>query len=116
LEFELFRRCFPLHPICHHLQSEYVKVEGMDMPDVEGINMLEEHDHPSNHRSGEEGMNMVGIHMMELEVMDMSEERPTKERSEDEGMDMVEEHSSNHRPEVEGMDIVEDITVEVVER
>jgi hypothetical protein len=85
LEFELFRRCFPLHPICHHLQSEYVKVEGMDMPDVEGINMLEEHDHPSNHRSGEEGMNMVGIHMMELEVMDMSEERPTKERSEDDG-------------------------------
>jgi hypothetical protein len=54
--------------------------------------------------------------MMELEVMDMSEERPTKERSEDEVMDMVEEHSSNHRPEVEGMDIVEDITVEVVER
>jgi hypothetical protein len=32
------------------------------MPDVEGINMLEEHNHPSNHRSGEEGMNMVGIH------------------------------------------------------
>jgi hypothetical protein len=54
--------------------------------------------------------------MMELEVMDMSEERPMKERSEDEVMDMVEEHSSNHRPEVEGMDIVEDITVEVVER
>jgi hypothetical protein len=46
-----------------------------------------------NHRLGEEGMNIVGIHMVEVE-----------------GMDMVEESPSNHWPEV---DMVE---VEVVER
>ncbi len=28
------------------------------MLEVEDINMLEEHDHPSNHRLWEEGMNM----------------------------------------------------------
>jgi hypothetical protein len=57
------------------------------------MNTVEEHDHPTNHQLGEEGMNIVSIHMMEVE-----------------GMDMVEESPSNHRPEV---DMVE---VEVVER
>jgi hypothetical protein len=55
----------------------------MDMPEVEDINMLEERDYSSNHQLGEEGMNMVDIHMVEVECMDM-----------------VEEHSSNHRVEV----------------
>jgi hypothetical protein len=45
-----------------------------------------------NHRLGEEGMNMVGSHKVEVE-----------------GMDMVEEHfhMMNHRSEVEGMDMVD---------
>jgi hypothetical protein len=43
---------------------------------------------------------------------------PSNHRSEDDGMDMVEEHPSNHRPQDEGMDmenigIVDDITMEV---
>jgi hypothetical protein len=37
------------------------------------MNMLEEHDHPSNHRLGVEGMNMVDIHMVEVEGVDMVE-------------------------------------------
>jgi hypothetical protein len=50
------------------------------MLEVKSMNMLEEHDHPSNHRLGEESMNIAGIHMVEVE-----------------GMNMVEKHSSNHR-------------------
>jgi hypothetical protein len=34
MELELYVRCFLLHPSCHHLQSEQVEVEGMDMPEV----------------------------------------------------------------------------------
>jgi hypothetical protein len=41
------------------------------------MNMVEEHDHPSNHWLREEGMNMAGIHMVELEGMDRMEERPS---------------------------------------
>jgi hypothetical protein len=52
------------------------------------MNTGEEHDHPMNHRLGEEDMNMTGIHMVEVE-----------------GMDMVEEHPLNHRLKVEGTDI-----------
>jgi hypothetical protein len=36
--------------------------------------MVEEQDHPTNHRLGEEGMNMVGSHMIEVKGMDMMEE------------------------------------------
>jgi hypothetical protein len=53
---------------CHHLQSEHVEVEGMDMSEVEIMNMVEEQDHLTNHRLGEKDMNMVGIHMVEVEV------------------------------------------------
>jgi hypothetical protein len=62
-------------------------MEGMDMPEVEGTDMIEEQDHPTNHRLGEEGMNMV-------EVSDM---------------DTVEEHfhQMNHRPEMDGMDTMD---------
>jgi hypothetical protein len=88
----------------------------MDMLGVEGMNMLEEHDRPSNHWLEEEGMDMADIHMVEVEVMDMVEERPLKERPEVEGINTEEEHSSKERPKVEGMDMVEDMTTEVVER
>jgi hypothetical protein len=92
----------------------------MDMPGVESMNMVEEHGQPMNHRLGEEGMNtvkehdhpmnhqmgendmnMAGIHMVEVEGMDMVEERPLNHRSEVEGIDR------------EDSDMVE---VEVVER
>jgi hypothetical protein len=36
----------------------------MDMTEVEGMNMVKEHDHPSNHWLGEEGMNMTSTHMV----------------------------------------------------
>jgi hypothetical protein len=60
-EFELYGRCCPLHPNCHHLQSEQVEIEGMDMSKVEGMNMVEQ-DHPTNHQLREEDMNMVEEH------------------------------------------------------
>jgi hypothetical protein len=61
---------------------------------------------------------MAGIHMVEVEGMDMMEERSSNHRSDDEGIDMVEERSSNHQSEVKGIDredidMVEDMTVEV---
>jgi hypothetical protein len=91
--------------------------------EVDDVNMVKEHDHPSNYRLKEEGMDMTDIHMMEMEGMDMVEEHPSNRQSDDAGMDMVEERSMNHRPEVEGIDkndinIVEDMTMEmkVVER
>jgi hypothetical protein len=37
---ELYGRCFPLHPSFHHIQSELVEMEGMDMPEVEDMNMV----------------------------------------------------------------------------
>jgi hypothetical protein len=40
----------------------------MDMLEVEGMNMVEEQDHLMNHRLGEENMNMVGLHMVEVSV------------------------------------------------
>jgi hypothetical protein len=99
MEIELYVRCCPLYPSCHHLQSEQTEVEDMDMSEVEGmdmsevqcINMVEEQNHPTNHCLGEVG-----------------------------DMDMVEEyyHLMNHRSYVESMDredscMGEDITVEV---
>jgi hypothetical protein len=59
----------------------------------EGMNMVEEQDHSMNHRLGEEGMNMVGSHMVEVEDMDTVEEHF---------------HSMNHRSEVDGMDTVDE--------
>jgi hypothetical protein len=61
------------------------------------MNMLKKHECPSNQRREVEGVDMVGIHMVE--------ERLSKERSEVEGMDMVEERPSKERPEVKGMDM-----------
>jgi hypothetical protein len=58
MELEMYERCFPLHPSCHHLQSEQDEVEGMDMTEVVGTNKVEEYDYPTNH--GEEGMNNRG--------------------------------------------------------
>jgi hypothetical protein len=45
----------------------------MDMPEVERMYMVEEQDHLTNHRLGEEGMNMVGINMVEVDGMDTVE-------------------------------------------
>jgi hypothetical protein len=72
------------HPSCHQLWSEQLEVEGMDM--------VEEQDHPMNHRLGVEGMNMVGSNMVEVD-----------------GIDTVEEHfhPMNDGPELEGMDTVD---------
>jgi hypothetical protein len=50
----------------------------MNMMEVEGTNMVEEHDHPTKHRLGEEDMNMVKEHY-----------HPTKHRLEVEDMDMM---------------------------
>jgi hypothetical protein len=63
------------------------------------MNMLEEHDRPSNHRPEEEDMDMAGIHMVKVEAMDMMVKYPSKERS-----------------EVKDMDMMEDMMTEVVER
>jgi hypothetical protein len=82
----------PHHPSCHQLQSEQVEVKGMDMSEVEGINMVEEQDHLTNHRLVKEGMNMVGNNMVEVNGMDTMNEHF---------------HSINQRPEVEGMNTVD---------
>jgi hypothetical protein len=90
----------------------------MDMPEVEGMNMMEGHDHPSNYRLGEEDIPMVKV-----EDMNMMEEHPSNHWPEDESTNMMEERMSNYQPEVEGIDredidMVEDMMVEpeVVER
>jgi hypothetical protein len=99
----------------------------MYMPEVEGMNMVEEQDHPMNHRLGEEGMNMVGSNMVEVDVMDTVEGHfhPMNHRPDVEGTDTVEKHFHlmNHRPDVEGMDTVDTgmgkdraVELEVVER
>jgi hypothetical protein len=46
----------------------------MDMSEVEGVDMVEEQDHLTNHQLGEEGMNTIEEHF----------------------------HPINHQPEVEG--------------
>jgi hypothetical protein len=38
------------------------------------MNMVEEQNHPTNHRLGEEGINMVGSNMVEVDGMDTVEE------------------------------------------
>jgi hypothetical protein len=123
----LYERYSPHHPSCHHLRSEQVKLEGMDMPEVKGMDMFEEQDHPMNHRLGKEGMNMVDNNIMEVDGMDTVEEHfhSMNHRPEVEGTDTVEEyfHPMNHRPEVNGMDTVDtgmgedrSTELEVVER
>jgi hypothetical protein len=66
------------------------------------MDMVEEQEHPMNHRLGEEDMNMVGSNMVEVDGMDTVEEhfRPMNHRSEVEGTDTVEDHFHlmNHRP------------------
>jgi hypothetical protein len=71
-------------------------VDGIDMPEVKGMNMLEEHERSLNQRSEVEVMGMVGICMVGVECMDM-----------------VEEHLSKQQPVVEDMDMVEDTMAEV---
>jgi hypothetical protein len=64
----------------------------MDTPEVEGIDIVEEQNHSTNHRLGEESMNMVGNNMVEVDDMDTMEEHF---------------HLMNHRPNVKGMDTVD---------
>jgi hypothetical protein len=107
-ELELYERCSPHHPCCHHLRSEQVELEDMDMPEVESMNMVGEQNHPTNHRWGKEDIHMVGSHMVEVEGMDTVVEHYhlMNHRPEVPDIDTVEDHyhSMNHRPEVEGMD------------
>jgi hypothetical protein len=70
----------------------------MDIPEVERKNILEKHEHPWNQWPEVEGMDMMGIHM--LEGIGMVEERLSNERPEVEGMDTEEERLSKERPEV----------------
>jgi hypothetical protein len=91
------------------------------------MNMVEEQDHPTNYRWGEEDIHMVGIHIVEVEGMDAVEKHyhPMNHRPKVEGMDREKGHyhRMNHRPKVDGMDMEdsgmgEDMMVEseVVER
>jgi hypothetical protein len=72
------------------------------------MNMVEEQDHPMNHQWGEEDMNMMDSHMMEVKDMNTLEEHyhPMNHQPEVEDMDTVKEHyhPMNHRSEVNGMD------------
>jgi hypothetical protein len=43
------------------------------MLEVKGMNMFEEQNHLTNHQLGEENMNMVGSHIVEVAGMDMVE-------------------------------------------
>jgi hypothetical protein len=85
----------------------------MDMPEVERMDMVEEQNHPMNHRLREEGMNMVDSNMVEVDGMDTVDDHfhPMNHRPEVEDMDTVKEHfhPMNHRPEVEGMDTVDTV-------
>jgi hypothetical protein len=72
MELELYGRCFSLHLSCHQLE-----VEDIDMLEVEGTNMVQEHNYPMNHQLEEEGMNMLEeyyhltIHRLEVKDMDI---------------------------------------------
>jgi hypothetical protein len=75
------------------------------------MDMIEEQDHPMDHRLGEEGMNMMGSNMVEVDDMNTVEVHflPMNHWSKVEGMNMVEKHfhPMNHRPEVESMDTMD---------
>jgi hypothetical protein len=43
-------------------------MECMNRSEVEAMDILEEHDHSSNHRPKEEGMDITGIHIVEVDV------------------------------------------------
>jgi hypothetical protein len=79
---------------------------GIDMMDeclsarseLQGVNMTKE---CMSTWSEVEGIDTTGIHMVEVEVEDMTEERPSKRRSKVEDMDMM------------GIHMVEDTTTKV---
>jgi hypothetical protein len=48
----LYERYSPRHSSCHHLRTENVEVEGMDIPEVEDMDIVEEQDHPTKHWLG----------------------------------------------------------------
>jgi hypothetical protein len=55
-------------------------VDGIDMPEVKSMNMLEEHERSLNQWSEVEVMGMAGICMVGVECMDMVEERLSKQQ------------------------------------
>jgi hypothetical protein len=67
-------------------------------PEVDDMDMVDDHFHLMNHRLEVEGMNTVEEHF-----------HPMNHRPEVEGLDTMEEHFylMNHRPEVEGIDTVD---------
>jgi hypothetical protein len=69
-------------------------VEGIDMTEVEGMDMVKNQDYLMNYRLREKDMNMVDSHMVEVEGYF----HPMNHRSEVEDMDTVEEyfHPMNH--------------------
>jgi hypothetical protein len=82
----------------HWLGEECMNMVGSNMVEVEGMNTVEKHFHPMNHRPEVEGMDTVEEHF-----------HPMNHRPEVEGMDTVKEHfhPMNHWPEVEGIDTVD---------
>jgi hypothetical protein len=84
-----FGRWFLLHLICHHLQSEYVEVEGTDMPEMQSMNMSDER--PLKRLTEVEGMDTTDVHI--VMGKDMAEERPSKRRPEVEVKDMTDKYS-----------------------
>jgi hypothetical protein len=122
------RDILSITPSCHHLQSEQVEVEGVWICQRWRVWIwLRSMTTRWTTDWGEEGMNMVGSNMVEVNSMYTVEKHfhPMNHRMEVEVIDMVENHfhPMNHRPEVEGMDTMdtdmgEDIAVEleVVER
>jgi hypothetical protein len=63
----------------HRLWEEGMNMVGSNTVEVDGMDIMEEHFHPMNHRPEVEGMDTVEEHF----------------------------HPMNHRPEVEGMDMVD---------
>jgi hypothetical protein len=67
------------HLMNHWLMEEGINMVDSNMVEVDGMDAMEEHLHPMNHRLEVEGMDTVEKHF----------------------------HPMNHRPEVEGMDTVD---------
>jgi hypothetical protein len=67
------------HSTKHRLREEGMNMVGSNTVDVDGMDTVEEHFHPMNHRSEVEGMDTVDEYF----------------------------HPMNHRSEVEGMDTVD---------
>jgi hypothetical protein len=70
------------HSMNHQLGEESMNMVGSNTVDVDGMDTMEEHFHPMNHRPEVEGMDTVEEHF----------------------------HPINHRPEVEGIDVTPNVS------